>query len=116
MKRSQLQTFAASASRWLRFEEYAYWRSPNSPTEFAHGKNVENHERNLKCPRQYLMTNGYKPSPIDLSHVRFTEKMEELVEELATNAHNVWASERIKQGKVLSNCKETGNPVDGAVA
>ena len=44
------------------------------------------------------MTNGYKPSPIDLSHVRFTEKMEELVEELATNAHNVWASERIKQG------------------
>ena len=56
------------------------------------------------------MTNGYKPSPIDLSHVRFTEKMEELVEELATNAHNVWASERIKQVKgqtyTYRDCKE----------
>ena len=54
--------------------------------------------RKLKLPRQYLMTNGYKPAPLDLTHVRQSDKMEELVELLATNSHNVWASERIKQG------------------
>ena len=54
--------------------------------------------RKLKLPRGYLMTNGYKPAPLDLTHVRFTEKMEELVETLATNSHNLWATERIKQG------------------
>jgi ryanodine receptor 1 len=54
--------------------------------------------RKLKLPRQYLMTNGYKPAPLDLTHVRFSDKMEELVEQLATNSHNVWATERIKQG------------------
>ena len=65
--------------------------------------------RNLKCPRQFLMTNGYKPSPIDLSHVRFSEKMEELVEQLATNAHNVWAAERIRQGWTYGYKLDTKN-------
>ena len=54
--------------------------------------------RKLKLPRQYLMTNGYKPAPLDLTHVRFSDKMEDLVEQLATNSHNNWATERIKQG------------------
>lgn len=45
-----------------------------------------------------MMASGYKPAPIDLSHVRLTHQMEDLVEKLANNAHNVWAKERVKQG------------------
>nr|CAB3265843.1 ryanodine receptor 3 [Phallusia mammillata] len=54
--------------------------------------------KRLKLPRNYMMASGYKPAPIDLSHVRLTHQMEELVEKLANNAHNVWARERVKQG------------------
>lgn len=46
----------------------------------------------------YLQTNGYKPSPLDLSTVTLSEKLEELVELLAENTHNVWARDRIKNG------------------
>lgn len=45
-----------------------------------------------------MMASGYKPSPLDLSHIKLTQQMEELVEKLADNAHNVWAKERVKQG------------------
>jgi len=45
-----------------------------------------------------MMASGYKPSPLDLSHVKLTQQMEDLVEKLADNAHNVWARERVKQG------------------
>uniref|UniRef100_H2Y883 Ryanodine receptor 3-like n=1 Tax=Ciona savignyi TaxID=51511 RepID=H2Y883_CIOSA len=54
--------------------------------------------RKLKLPRSYIMASGYKPSPLDLSHVKLTNQMEDLVEKLADNAHNVWARERVKQG------------------
>nr|XP_018669433.1 ryanodine receptor 3 [Ciona intestinalis] len=54
--------------------------------------------RKLKLPRSYIMASGYKPSPIDLSHIKLTQQMEDLVEKLANNAHNVWARERVKQG------------------
>ncbi|XP_077975839.1 ryanodine receptor 2-like isoform X3 [Styela clava] len=54
--------------------------------------------RKLKLPRNYMMASGYKPSPLDLSHVRLSHQMEMLVEKLANNAHNVWARERVKQG------------------
>ena len=54
--------------------------------------------RKLKLPRQYLMSNGYKPAPLDLTHVKLTEQLECLVEKLASNAHNVWAVDRIRQG------------------
>lgn len=45
-----------------------------------------------------MMASGYKPSPLDLSHVKLSQQMEKLVEQLANNAHNVWARERVKQG------------------
>lgn len=44
------------------------------------------------------MTNGYKPSPLELSDVKLTPGQEVLVDKLAENAHNVWAKDRIKQG------------------
>lgn len=45
-----------------------------------------------------MMSNGYKPSPLDLSDIKLTPGQELLVDRLAENAHNVWAKDRIKQG------------------
>ena len=46
----------------------------------------------------YLQSNGYKPTPLDLTSVLLNEKMKELVEQLAENTHRVWSSVRIGQG------------------
>lgn len=46
----------------------------------------------------YVMSNGYKPAPLELSDVKLTAGQEVLVDKLAENAHNVWAKDRIKQG------------------
>lgn len=48
--------------------------------------------------RSYMMSNGYKPAPLDLSDVKLSAGQEVLVDKLAENAHNVWAKDRIKQG------------------
>lgn len=45
-----------------------------------------------------FQSNGYKPAPLDLSAVTLTPKMDELVDQLAENTHNLWARERIQQG------------------
>lgn len=45
-----------------------------------------------------MMSNGYKPTPLDLSDIKLTPGQEMLVDKLAENAHNVWAKDRIKQG------------------
>lgn len=45
-----------------------------------------------------MMSNGYKPTPLELSDVKLTPGQELLVDKLAENAHNVWAKDRIKQG------------------
>lgn len=46
----------------------------------------------------YMMSNGYKPAPLELTDVKLTAGQEVLVDKLAENAHNVWAKDRIKQG------------------
>ena len=54
--------------------------------------------RPVRLPNDpYLQPNGYKPAPLDLSAIELTSKMEELVDRLAENTHNVWARERISQ-------------------
>lgn len=59
-------------------------------------------ERNIFFPLSlfcsYMMSNGYKPTPLDLSDIKLTPSQELLVDKLAENAHNVWAKDRIKQG------------------
>lgn len=45
-----------------------------------------------------MMSNGYKPSPLDLSDVKLSAAQELLVDKLSENAHKVWAKDRIKQG------------------
>ncbi|CAG0896856.1 unnamed protein product, partial [Cyprideis torosa] len=55
--------------------------------------------KTLHLPKDgFLQSNGYKPMPLDLSGVSLTSKLEELVELLAENTHNIWAKERISRG------------------
>ena len=49
-------------------------------------------------PDKYRMSNGYIPQPLNLEGVEVAESLEQLVEKLAENAHNVWAVGRIQQG------------------
>lgn len=40
----------------------------------------------------------YTPQPIDTTGVELPEELEQLVEQMAKNVHEVWAETRIKQG------------------
>lgn len=40
----------------------------------------------------------YTPQPLDTSDVRLPNELEELVENMAKNVHEVWAQGRIEQG------------------
>ena len=40
----------------------------------------------------------YTPQPIDTTDVRLPEELEQLVEKMSKNVHEVWAETRIKQG------------------
>ncbi|XP_056620483.1 ryanodine receptor 3 [Triplophysa dalaica] len=75
--------------------------------------NAEEDLKRLKLPKNYMMTNGYKPAPLGLSDVRLTPDQEILVDKLAENAHNVWAKDRIKQGwtyGIQQDLKNRRNP------
>ncbi|XP_071962240.1 ryanodine receptor 2-like isoform X3 [Antedon mediterranea] len=52
----------------------------------------------LRLPLNYIMPNGYKPAPFNLSSIILNPMLERLVDLLAENSHNVWAKERIEQG------------------
>ena len=45
-----------------------------------------------------MQINVYKPQPLDLNPIVLNAKLEELVDLLAENTHNLWAKERIKNG------------------
>lgn len=40
----------------------------------------------------------YKPKPKDTSHIELTTEILELTEELAKNAHEIWARQRLLDG------------------
>ena len=40
----------------------------------------------------------YVPQPVDTSDVQLPEELNELVEKMAKNVHDVWAQSRISQG------------------
>lgn len=42
--------------------------------------------------------NNYLPHPVDTSDVNLPPELENLVEQVAKNVHDVWASSRISQG------------------
>ncbi|KYO28313.1 ryanodine receptor 3 isoform D [Alligator mississippiensis] len=69
--------------------------------------------KKVKLPKNYMMSNGYKPAPLDLSEVKLLPSQEVLVDKLAENAHNVWAKDRIKQGwtyGIQQDLKNKRNP------
>ncbi|XP_039597204.1 ryanodine receptor 3 isoform X6 [Polypterus senegalus] len=75
--------------------------------------NAEEDLKKMKLPKNYMMSNGYKPSPLDLSEVKLIPAQEVLVDKLAENAHNVWAKDRIKQGwtyGIQQDLKSKRNP------
>ncbi|XP_066529527.1 ryanodine receptor 3-like [Hoplias malabaricus] len=75
--------------------------------------NAEEDLKKVKLPKNYMMSNGYKPTPLDLSEVKLTPGQELLVDKLAENAHNVWAKDRIKQGwtyGIQQDLKSKRNP------
>ena len=45
-----------------------------------------------------MKTVNYTPQPIDTTDVVLPNELEQLVEEMSKNVHEVWAETRIKQG------------------
>ncbi|KAL4647687.1 ryanodine receptor 1-like isoform X1 [Arapaima gigas] len=70
---------------------------------------AEENLRKIKLPKTYMMSNGYKPAPLDLSHVKLTPNQNTLVEKLAENGHNVWARDRVRQGWTYSIVQDIMN-------
>lgn len=60
-------------------------------------------------PGRYMMSNGYKPAPLDLNHVKLTPAQNTLVDKLAENGHNVWARDRVQQGWTYSIVQVPGS-------
>nr|XP_033699909.1 ryanodine receptor 1 [Tursiops truncatus] len=67
---------------------------------------AEDNLKKTKLPKTYMMSNGYKPAPLDLSHVRLTPAQTMLVDRLAENGHNVWARDRVAQGWTYSSVQD----------
>ena len=44
------------------------------------------------------MNNDYTPQPLDTSDVILPEELNELIEQMSKNVHEVWAQSRIDQG------------------
>ena len=45
-----------------------------------------------------MKTKTYTPQPIDTTGVELPKELEQLVEKMSKNVHEVWAETRIKQG------------------
>uniref|UniRef100_A0A4W4GAQ9 Ryanodine receptor 1 n=1 Tax=Electrophorus electricus TaxID=8005 RepID=A0A4W4GAQ9_ELEEL len=70
---------------------------------------AEENLKKIKLPKTYVMSSGYKPAPLDLSHVKLTPNQNQLVEKLAENGHNVWARDRVRQGWTYSIVQDIMN-------
>ncbi len=44
------------------------------------------------------MEKRYVPKPVDTSDIRLPQELDELIEKMAENVHEVWAQSRIEQG------------------
>ena len=45
-----------------------------------------------------MKESNYVPHPVDTQNVKLSEELEQLVEQMAKNVHEVWAQTRISQG------------------
>ncbi|XP_056888735.1 ryanodine receptor 2 isoform X2 [Takifugu flavidus] len=69
--------------------------------------------KTLDLPKTYELSSGYRPAPLDLSHIKLTLTQEAMVDKLAENAHNAWAKDRIRQGwtyGIQQDVKNRRNP------
>uniref|UniRef100_A0A452GAX0 Ryanodine receptor 2 n=1 Tax=Capra hircus TaxID=9925 RepID=A0A452GAX0_CAPHI len=76
-------------------------------------EHAEEKVKKMKLPKNYQLTSGYKPAPMDLSFIKLTPSQEAMVDKLAENAHNVWARDRIRQGwtyGIQQDVKNRRNP------
>lgn len=53
-----------------------------------------------------MKTNEYKPQPVDTSDVELPKELEELVEKMARNTHDIWAETRISQGWIYGEQRD----------
>ena len=53
------------------------------------------------------MKTNYVPCPLDTSDVKLSPDMEELTELIAKNVHDVWAKQRIEEGWVYGETKNS---------
>ena len=51
-----------------------------------------------KLLRRYMNKAKYTPQPIDTTDVKLPQELEQLVEQMSKNVHEVWAETRIGQG------------------
>ncbi|KAM9591511.1 LOW QUALITY PROTEIN: ryanodine receptor 1-like [Morphnus guianensis] len=70
---------------------------------------AEENLKKIKLPKTYVMSNGYKPVPLDLAHVKLTLVQLTLVDRLAENGHNVWACDHVQQGWTYSTLQDIKN-------
>uniref|UniRef100_A0A8C4LDH7 Ryanodine receptor 2 n=1 Tax=Equus asinus asinus TaxID=83772 RepID=A0A8C4LDH7_EQUAS len=76
-------------------------------------EHAEEKVKKMKLPKNYQLTSGYKPAPMDLSFIKLTPSQEAMVDKLAENAHNVWARDRVRQGwtyGIQQDVKNRRNP------
>ena len=67
--------------------------SDNSITYLSEYENVNE----LKSPTNNA-SSGYIPKPLDTSHIEVTNRIMNIVEALAQNAHESWAADKMKSG------------------
>ncbi|XP_076875611.1 ryanodine receptor 1 isoform X2 [Brachyhypopomus gauderio] len=70
---------------------------------------AEENLKKIKLPKTYTQSNGYKPTPLDLNHVKLTPNQNTMVERLAENSHNVWARDRVRQNWTYSIVQDIMN-------
>lgn len=51
----------------------------------------------------------YNPNPIDTSRIELPKSIQELIEKLAENTHDIWARQRIKEGWTYGELRDDQN-------
>ena len=54
------------------------------------------------------MKETYTPKPIDTSNIVLPQELQDLMEKIAENVHNVWAAGRLAEGWVYGEVKDVG--------
>lgn len=55
------------------------------------------------------MNRTYSPKPLDTSNVKLPDSLEQLIEKLAANTHEVWALGRISDGWTYGTIRDDEN-------